>query len=521
MGRYAPELVDAGFAVEVADAPLLHDGLNLADVAHVLELREQGLVPEPAVRRLAGVLVEARCTPPEEFGYDPEYGESYNCRERRFVAAIGDDTGWLHAGRTRREAVRIALRIRLRHDVCDLLDAATAFTARAATLAEEHAETYLVDQTYLQHAHPSTFGHYLLSFVDPVQREVERLFAELDWVNRSPGGVGSVNGGRLPYDRERVASMLGFDGIIEHTRDAMWQADGLLALVGTATSLVTTLAKLAEDLEIWSSAEFDHVELADEHTRSSVLMPQKRNPYALTMVRGEAGVLIGRLAGMFAVAKSPSARSDNLIFAYGEVPRALELATKATRLMAGVVAGLRVNRERMAAALATGYSQATDLADFVMQECGVDYRTAYQVVGVTVRKAAAEGIPGAELTGEMLDAAAVELRGTPLGLAGRDLSDVLDPVAIVATRTTQGGAAPAVVREMARARAEAAAASAERVRQRRAAFADAEEDLWATARAASVGAAQQHDGVPGEGQRTRESSSLDRKPGRRRRPSVR
>ncbi|MGQ0575520.1 MAG: argininosuccinate lyase [Pseudonocardia sp.] len=478
---YAPELVEGGFAIEVADAPLLHEGLNLADVAHVLVLRESGLVPADAAARLLGVLLDAQATPVADFGYDPVYGETYNCRERRFTAQIGNDAGWLHAGRTRREAVRVALRIRLRRDTVELIEAANSFTEAAATLAAAHAETYMADQTYLQQAQPSTFGHYVLQFAYAVQRDVDRLFADLAWVNRSPGGVGCVNGSRLPYDRTRIAELLGFDDVIEHTRDAMWQADGLLTLAATAAGLVTTLAKLAEDLEIWSSREFDYVELADGHTRGSVMMPQKRNPYALSMVRGEAGVLIGRMTGLYAVCKTPSARSDNLIFAYGEVPRALELASRATRLMAGVTAGLRVNPEAMYTALASGYSQATDIAEFVMQECEVDYRTAYDVVGATVRQAARDEVPGIGITGEMLDAAAVQVRGAPLGLAGRDLFEVLDPASIVRTRATRGGAAPEVVRGMARECLAASRATASAVAARLAAFDGAQQQLLRTA----------------------------------------
>ena len=118
--------------------------------------------------------------------------------------------------------------------------------------------------------------------------------------------------------------------MIAHTRDAMWQVDGLIAVLAIGTSLVSNQSKLAEDLEIFSSSEFDFVDLDDGYSRSSVLMPQKRNPYALSIVRGASGVLIGRLTGFLAVIKSPSARSDNLIFAYGEVPRALDLARRVT-----------------------------------------------------------------------------------------------------------------------------------------------------------------------------------------------
>jgi argininosuccinate lyase len=178
-------------------------------------------------------------------------------------------------------------------------------------------------------------------------------------------------------------------------------------------------------------------------------MPQKRNPYALSIVRGAAGVLIGRLSGFLSVVKTPSARSDNLIFAYGEVPRALELARRVSRLMRGVVATLRVNPDRMWESLVSGFSQATDLAEYVMQTCGIDYRSAYVVVGSAVRGASRLGLRGIDLTGDMLDQAAVDTMGRSLDLAGRDLAEVLDPRAIVLTRTSPGGAAPEVVREMA------------------------------------------------------------------------
>lgn len=445
----APELVESGFALEIADAPLLHEGLNLADIAHVLVLREVDVIPEDAARRLLGVLLEVAGTRVEDFPYDPSYGDPYNCRERYFIERLGNDAGWLHAGRPRREAGRTALRLGLRRLVVGLMEDTAGFVHAVTERAERHAETLIPDQTYLQQAQPSTFGHYLLTFAFPALRDADRLRHGLEWVNRSPGGAGCVNGSRLLIPRAREAELLGFGDVIEHTRDAMWQTDGLIDLLATGASLLTNMSKLAEDLEIWDSQEFDFVDLAGPYTRASVLMPQKRNPYALSIVRGAAGVSIGRLSGFLSVVKTPSARSDNLIFAYGEVPRLLELARRVTRLMAGVVRTLRVNADRMRESLLSGFSQATDLAEFVMQTCGIDYRTAYLVVGSSVRKASREGLRGVDLTGKMLDDAARASIGRPLGLSDRDLREVLDPRSIVLTRTSAGGAAPSVVRDMA------------------------------------------------------------------------
>jgi argininosuccinate lyase len=445
----AQALIESGFALEIADAELLHGPLTLADIAQVLDLRSRGIVSTVSASRLLRLLLEVSDLPASEFPYDPAFGDPYNCRERYFIDRIGDDAGWLHAGRPRREAARVALRIVLRRQLAGLAADAATFSKHVANSATEHAETYMPDQTYLQQAQPSTFGHYLLTFAYSALRDADRLLGCLDWVNQSPGGSGCVNGSRLLRDRNVVASLLGFDGVIQHTRDAMWQVDGLIDLLSTATSLVIQESKLAEDLEIWNSREFGFVDLAGPYTRGSVLMPQKRNPYALAIVRGAAGIMLGRLSGFLAVIKTPSARSDNLIYAQGELPRALDLAERVTRLMGEVVATLRVDASRMLEQLEQGFSQATDLAEFVMLECGIDYRTAYLIVGRTVRIASERGLRGLDVTAAILDEAAQELIGRSLGLTGRDLSEVLDPRAIVQTRDADGGAAPHVVRDMA------------------------------------------------------------------------
>jgi argininosuccinate lyase len=189
-----------------------------------------------------------------------------------------------------------------------------------------------------------------------VLRDAGRLLAELVHVNASPAGCGAANGSPILDDRDGSARTLGFDRAIPHTRDAMWQTDPFLHLLTAATSLVLTQDKLAEDLEIFTSVEFDFVDLDEAYTRPSILMPQKRNPYALTVVRGSAGVLLGRLAGQAAVAKTPSARSDNLIYAYENAPRGRPRGP-GHHLSVAVVRTLTA-RERTRAALDSGHRAA-------------------------------------------------------------------------------------------------------------------------------------------------------------------
>jgi argininosuccinate lyase len=438
-GPPAPELIDAGFAYESQGAATLHDGLNLADLAHVLDLLDRGIIPRQAAVALLGVVLDAST---EAIGYDAHDGEPYNSRERAFAAQIGSAAGWLHAGRPRREATRLAFRLHLRRRTAQVVVAAVELARALSARAGEYRDCLFPDQTYLQHAQPSTVGHYLLSFAYPVIRDGRRLLDVFDWLNRSPAGAGCVNGTRLQRDRAAMANRLGFASVVANTRDAMWQVDGLIQLVSTLASLALTQTSLAEDLEIWASSEFDYVDLADEYTRASVLMPQKRNPYSLAMIRGTTGVLIGHVAGMLAVQKSPSARSDNLIFAYGEIPVALEHTRRMTGLTAGVVASLTMNEVRLSEELAGGFSQSTDVAEELMLSSGVDYRTAYEVVGAAVRRLASEGHAAGELTPALLDQIAVEQLGRPLGIDGATLAAALDPSAIVATRVAIGGAAP-------------------------------------------------------------------------------
>jgi argininosuccinate lyase len=435
----APELIGAGFAYESQGAAMLHDGLNLADLAHVLDLRDRGIITDPTAVALLQVVLDSSSM--DAIGYDPQDGEPYNSRERAFAGRIGPLAGWLHAGRPRREATRLAFRIHLRRRAAHVVLAAAELAAALAKRAGEYRDTLFADQTYLQQAQPSTVGHYLLSFAYPVIRDGHRLLDVVEWLNRSPAGAGCVNGTRLLRDRTAMAQRLGFDTVIVNTRDAMWQVDGLVQLVSTLASLALTQASLAEDLEIWASSEFDYVDLADEYTRASVLMPQKRNPYALSMIRGTTGVLIGHVAGVLAVQKSPSARSDNLIFAYGEIPIAVEHARRMTELTGGVVATMRMNEQRLREELAGGFSQATDVAEQLMLSAGIDYRTAYEIVGEAVRRLAAGGRRGSDLTPAVLDEVTSERLGGSLTMDAAALARAVDPATIVATRVAVGGAA--------------------------------------------------------------------------------
>lgn len=444
----APELVRSAYQHETDDCAILWREMSLTDLAHVMMLIEVGVVPEDTGRRLLGLLLELHATPVEDVKLDPVLGDVYSNREGWVSRRDGVAAGWLSAGRARREASTTAYRIALRTRLLELSHAMTDLIDAVLEQSERHLDTVMPDYTYLQQAHPTSLGHYLVSFVYPMQRDVDRLEACFRRTNVSPGGGGSTNGSRLPLDRARLMDLLGFQGVIANTRDAMWQTDGPIEIMSAIVALMVNVDRLAEDLIIWATQEFSFVELADRHARPSVIMPHKKNPFSLAYLRGVAGVQIGRLASMANVGRTPSAQVDNRIFAYGDVPRALDTTIDAIRLMEGVMRGLTFNTELMARRSRDGHGQATDLAEVVMVEGGLTYRDAHKVVGAVVRQAVEAGRPLRDVDSATLDRASRALLNRPLVLAPEIVAQALDPAAIVASRSGLGGAARAPMLDM-------------------------------------------------------------------------
>lgn len=441
----APELIDSVFALEAGDGPLLYTGMSLADLAHAVMLLETGLIPPAAGARLLAALLALHAIPQAEFPFDPARGDAYNNREYVLRQQAPEAAGWLQLGRPRREVTTLAYLLVVRERLLTLAGALLEFLAALLDLAGAHVQTLMPDYTYLQTAHPTTLAHYLLTFAQPITRDLARLRGVYERTNLSPAGAGSTNGSRLPLDRGRLAGLLGFDGLAWHTRDAMWQPDGPIELLATLVAMLVNADRLAEDLQIWATAEFGFIELADRHSRISVIMPQKKNPYSLAFVRGVARDTLGRLVSAAAHQATPSGQIDNRIFAYGGVPQALEQGRQALRLLAGALAGLVVNEALLARRAGQSYSGATDLAEVIVVETGLDAHTAHRIVGQAVRAAIQAGRP---LAPDLLDQAAAQVIGRALNLSPEQIAQATAPAAIVETRTGPGGAAPEAVLAM-------------------------------------------------------------------------
>lgn len=435
------ELASRAFAQELRHQAVLAGAIGLVDLAYVLALAESKMVPREAGRALLAHLLDLH-EHPQHLILDPTLGDLYTNREA-WLAARTPSAVWLGTGRARREATTTAFHLAVCERVRTLARALGELGAEMLELADGHREFLIADYTYLQAGQPTTFGHYVLGFVGPLLRDLQRARSFHAAFNRSPAGSGSTNGSSLAPDRERIADLLGFDGLVAHMRDAMWQADGPIEGMALVVAVLVNLDRLAEDLMIFASAEFGIVELADEHSRASKIMPQKKNPFALAYIRGAANEAIGLQAALAASGRTPSGQVDNRMLAYGELPRALDLATGAVELTRVTLSGLTLDQENAAHTLERTFVLATDLAEVLIRKVGLDPRSAHRVVGRLSRQLHEAGQTPVSITAKDVADAARAVTGRNVVLDDSSLASALDPRVAIAARTGKGGAADA------------------------------------------------------------------------------
>jgi argininosuccinate lyase len=448
-GGAASELVAAAYAAESAHGPRLARGLALADLAHAVALVEGGdLAGEDAHALLRGLL-ELQAIPGDEFPWDPSLGDAFNAREAELERRVGRAAaGWLSAGRPRREAFRVGLRLTARSGARELHDALAAQAAALARQARSTRTALATDYTYLQPAQPTTVGHLLLAYAYPALRDAARARASYDALGLSVAGAGGSAGSRWSLDRHRLAELLGCDGLVEHAKDAAWQTDVYLELLTVLAIAATHQSQLGQDFEIYASQEFGLIELADAHSRASALMPQKKNPYALAAIRTQAGQAVGDLTGALVALHTGSARTDHFHLLNGTVPRALDESISIARLTASVLEGIEVRTERFEQIARESFVTAADVADVLALSGQIDYRSAHKVVGRAVRDLVEAGDPPSALSPARLAAASEAAIGRPVALDERTLRDALDPAASAAARKQTGSSSAAAMGSM-------------------------------------------------------------------------
>ena len=442
-GRFR-EVADAGFAAFNRsfgfDRRLFAADVR-ASLAHAEGLRAGRVLTDEEARQITDglqtMLMRARVE--ADYFEQLEAEDVHSFIEARLVELIGDAGRKLHTGRSRNDQVATALRLWLREELDAITERVRATQGALLDLAEAHADAVLPGYTHLQRAQPILWAHWCLAYFEMLQRDRERLADARRRTNVMPLGAAALAGTSYPIDREQVARALEFDGVARNSLDAVSDRDFCVEFAAAASLIMLHLSRLAEDIIIYATTEFGFIELGDAISTGSSLMPQKKNPDALELVRGKAGRIFGQLLALLTMLKGlPLAYNKDMQEDKEAVFDAADTISAVLDVTTTVLRNISVRAEQARAAAMRGYMNATELADYLVRK-GLPFRQAHEVTGRIVLGALARGI-------ELNDLTLAELRAFS-ALIEQDVYDALALAQTLNTKAQTGGTAPVRVAE--------------------------------------------------------------------------
>ena len=355
----------------------------LGSQAHVIMLSENQIITKSDAKKILSALEELKN---EKFDASSGAEDIHELIESLVIKKAGMTSGGkMHTARSRNDQVSLDIRMKIRDDiniVCScLLDTIEALIS----LAKNHQKTIMPLYTHLQQAQAGVFSHYLIAHADVLFRDFDRLYSSFIHVNQSPLGAGPVGGTSIPIDRHSTAAMLGFDGLVENSLDATSSRDFVAEYVSAIAILMTNLSKIAEDFVIWSTSEFSFIELADEFTSPSSVMPQKKNPDILELTRGKTAEIIGNLTAILTTIKGlASGYGRDLQQIKSSIWSTSKISINALLILKSIFLTLRVNEKQMKRTTESSYLIALDIAENLVQK-GIPFRTTHKIAGSLVQ----------------------------------------------------------------------------------------------------------------------------------------
>ncbi len=408
--------------------------------AHAAMLAAQGILSDKDAEAIReGLLTVLSEIEAGEFTFSTALEDIHMNVEARLKELVGEAAGRLHTARSRNDQVALDFRMWVREQ-CDA--AVTGLEALCRALlaqAEAGADWAMPGFTHLQVAQPVTWGHHMMAYVEMFARDADRFRDARKRMNECPLGAAALAGTSFPIDRHAVAEALDFDRPTANSLDTVADRDFALEFLSASTICAMHLSRMAEELVIWSSAQFRFVVLSDRFSTGSSIMPQKKNPDAAELIRAKIGRILGAQVALLTVMKGlPLAYSKDMQEDKEQTFDAADSLMLALAAMEGMVRDMTANRPALETAAASGFSTATDLADWLVRELDLPFREAHHVTGALVAKAEAKGIDLPELTLEDMQAAHAGITDAVYGVLGVHNS--------VASRTSYGGTAPGQVR---------------------------------------------------------------------------
>ena len=409
--------------------------------AHVVMLMEQKII-----QRQDGVKILKALSKLSDIKLDSAAEDVHMAVEEAILKETGPEVGGnLHIAKSRNDQVTTAIRMQLRNELVELMLKVLEMEESLIDTASKHVDTVILEYTHLQAAQPVTFAHYLLSYVQGLERDLERLRGAYERVNLCPLGSGALATTSFPINRKRTAELLGFKAVLENSIDAVGSRDFILETQASLTLLAVNLSRLAEDLIIWSSQEFGTIDLPDEFTSTSSIMPQKKNPEVLEVIRARASYALGDFVASATALKSLPT-TYNLDFQ--EVTPKLWASTdnlaSSLCIFSQLMSNLKVstNVESKAAA---GFVGATELANMLVRKYNVAFRTSHKIVGALVKTLIESKQTLMDATPELLQKVAQQAIGIKLIVKKQDMVECTNPRKIIETYKVQGGPSPVEV----------------------------------------------------------------------------
>ena len=408
--------------------------------AHAAMLAAQGIITDSDAKAIGeGLLAILSEIERGEFPFTPALEDIHLNIEARLTERIGEAGKRLHTGRSRNDQVAVDFRLWVR-DQCDAaIQGLTALMQAFLAQAEAGADWVMPGFTHLQTAQPVTWGHHMLAYVEMLARDRSRFQDARKRMNECPLGAAALAGTSFPIDRHATAKALGFDRPTANSLDSVSDRDFALEFLSASSICAMHLSRFAEELVIWSSAQFRFVRLSDKWTTGSSIMPQKKNPDAAELLRAKLGRILGATVALFTVMKGLALTySKDMQEDKEQVFDAADTLMLALAAMTGMVGDMTANRDTLKTAAASGFSTATDLADWLVRALGLPFREAHHVTGALVAMAEGKGIDLPDLT-------LADLQTVHPGIRA-DVFDVLGVENSVRSRMSYGGTAPDQVR---------------------------------------------------------------------------
>jgi argininosuccinate lyase len=419
--------------------------------AHNIMLHDQGIITRDELRGILASLETLRSRKQKgDLEVSSEFEDIHEFIETYVIDEVGIQVGGkLHTGRSRNDQVALDVRMRVRTELNAVSERIINLIDSLLTGARKHLDCVMVLYTHNQPAQVGVFSHYLVAYADRLFRDLERLQDAYARVNTSPLGAGPIGGSSLPIDRSRTAFLLGFPELVENSIDAVSSRDFVLETVGHLAILMTGLSRIAEDFIIWSSAEVGYLEIADEYASTSSVMPQKRNPVPLELIRAKTGTVLGAHVSLLTMVKGlQTGYNIDLQETKPPVWKSFDAVNAAVEVLTGILTTLKVNARRMASVASASYAIAMDLAENLVLDTALSFREAHQLVGTLVKEALNAGRLPTDLTPTMVGDLAKRLLGKTIVIPDEVIQRVTDVRSCLSNRVTVGGSSSSEVKRM-------------------------------------------------------------------------